>query len=114
MSMDQRVTLTLLALYYIATGLWPIVDVGSFQKITGPKSDLWLVKCTGGLVAAVGVALICSLFEPQLPFTIIALAAAVAVTLTIVDIVYVVKGVISPIYIADACIEALLLAALVL
>jgi len=26
-------------LYFLATGLWPLVDVGSFQAVTGPKTE---------------------------------------------------------------------------
>ena len=30
--------------YYALTALWALVHVRSFQAITGPKTDLWLVK----------------------------------------------------------------------
>jgi hypothetical protein len=25
--------------YFLATGLWPFISAGSFQKVTGPKTD---------------------------------------------------------------------------
>jgi hypothetical protein len=33
------------------TGLWPLVSIGTFQQVTGPKTDLWLVKTVGVLIA---------------------------------------------------------------
>jgi hypothetical protein len=40
--------------FYVATGVWPLIDIDSFQAVTGPKADLWLVYTVGGLIAAVG------------------------------------------------------------
>ena len=45
------------AAYYVLTGVWPLVDIRSFEAITGPKADRWLVKTVGVLVATTGVAL---------------------------------------------------------
>jgi hypothetical protein len=38
--------------YYLLTGVWPLPSIGSFQRVTGPKTDLWLVRTVGVLVAA--------------------------------------------------------------
>lgn len=35
------------AAYFVLTGLWPILNIRSFLRVTGPKSDLWLVKTWG-------------------------------------------------------------------
>jgi hypothetical protein len=45
-------------LFYVTSGLWPVVHYPSFEAATGPKVDRWLVKTIGGLIAAVGVALL--------------------------------------------------------
>ena len=39
-----------LFLVYLATGLWPLFNIESFQQVTGPKTDLWLVRTVGVLV----------------------------------------------------------------
>lgn len=95
--------------YYALTGLWPLVSIRTFMRVTGPKTDLWLVKTVGLLVLAIGGALICSAArgEPQ-PETIV-LAAGSALALAGVDVVYSVRRVISFIYLADAAAEAALL-----
>jgi hypothetical protein len=43
------------AAYYLATGLWPLVHLPSFEAVTGPKTDDWLVHMVGllaGVIAA--------------------------------------------------------------
>jgi hypothetical protein len=40
-------------LYFLMTGLWPLVSIGTFQHVTGPKIDLWLVNTVGVLVEVV-------------------------------------------------------------
>jgi hypothetical protein len=35
------------SIYYIATGLWPVFNLRSFERVTGPKTDGWLVKQAG-------------------------------------------------------------------
>jgi hypothetical protein len=44
-------------LYFFVTGVWPLVSIDSFQKLTGPTIDLWLVRTAGVLVGAIGVTL---------------------------------------------------------
>ena len=39
--------------FYAATGLWALVDLGSFMAVTGPKTDHWLVKTVGILVTVI-------------------------------------------------------------
>src|ERR671917_123242 len=43
--------------FYVATGLWPIVSLRTFEAVTGPKADGWLVKTAGVLITAIGAGL---------------------------------------------------------
>jgi hypothetical protein len=45
-------------LYYILTGLWPVVSMQSFELVTGPKTDDWLVQTVGLLLAVIGMTLL--------------------------------------------------------
>jgi hypothetical protein len=93
-------------LYYLFTGLWPIFHIDSFQAVTGHKSDLWLVKTVGLLIAVVGSAVFAARNRPGLlPETLI-VAAGSALALGTVDVVYALRGVISNIYLLDAVLEA--------
>src|SRR5688500_905278 len=41
-------------LYFLATGVWPLLSRRSFERVTGPKADFWLAQTVGILVAGVG------------------------------------------------------------
>jgi hypothetical protein len=44
--------------YYLATGLWPLVSMPSFELVTGRKTDHWLVRTVGLLALACGAVLV--------------------------------------------------------
>ncbi len=98
-------------LFYAATGAWPLVDAGSFQKVTGPKTDLWLVKTVGALVAVVGGALTLAGARRRTTPELALVGAGCAAALAAVDAVYVAKRRISPVYLLDAAAEVALVAA---
>lgn len=99
-------------MFYLVGGLWPIVHLKSFVAVTGPKVDTWLVRTLGGVITAVGAALIVGAFErgrssPALQL----LGMGSALALGAADVVYASRGRISKIYYADAATEASILAA---
>lgn len=97
-------------LFYLATGVWPLVHIDSFLAVTGPKTDLWLVYTVGVLVAAVGVVLLLTALSGRLTPEVAVLAVGTAVALAGIDVVFVTRGVIDRIYLADAAAEAVLAA----
>lgn len=96
--------------YYLGTGVWPLVSLRSFQAVTGPKMDTWLVKTVGVLVSAIGASLLASARRrpPSPEAAILGLGSALA--LAGVELHYRRKRRISPIYLADVAAEGLLLA----
>jgi hypothetical protein len=92
-------------LYFFLTGVWPIIDIASFQKVTGPKTDLWLVKTVGVIVAVIGAVLILAGATGEITYSIRLLALGSAAGLATIDVIYVTKRVISPIYLLDALLE---------
>lgn len=99
------------ALYYVVTGVWPLVSIGTFQKVTGPKTDLWLVKTVGVLIAVIGGVLGAAGLRRRVTPEIPLLAVGSAAGLTAIDVVYVAKRRIAPIYLLDAVGEVVLIAA---
>jgi hypothetical protein len=91
--------------YFLATGLWPIVHLRSFERVVGPKVDTWLVKTFGALVSAVGATLLASSFErrPSRQAAILGVGSALAIGAA--ETIYVSKGKISPVYLVDAAVE---------
>ena len=106
----MRLLATFQGLYYLLTGLWPVVDLDSFQAVTGGKTDLWLVKTIGLLIAVIGAAIFRARNRPALFPEILILAAGSALALGTVDVLYSLLGVISKVYLLDAPIEAALVA----
>ena len=53
----SRRTATLQAAYFLVSGLWPIVSRPTFEAVTGPKTDYWLVRTVGGLACVIGTTL---------------------------------------------------------
>jgi hypothetical protein len=96
--------------YFAATGVWPFISMRSFEAVTGPKTDRWLVKTVGGLVGVVGGTLIAAGLRRRVTPEIAAVAAGSAVVLGAIDVVYTAKRVLRPVYLGDAAGEALLLA----
>jgi len=92
-------------LFYVTTGLWPIVHLRSFEKVTGPKRDKWLVRTLGGLIAAVGAALLVGAFEKKPSRAVEVLGIGSALALGAADIVFSLGGRISKVYLGDAAVE---------
>src|SRR5436853_4881989 len=98
-------------IYFAATGVWPLIDMRSFEAVTGPKVDQWLVRTVGVLVAAIGGALIAAGARRAVTPELAGLAVGSAAALGVIDVVYATKGRISKVYLADAAAEAALIAA---
>jgi hypothetical protein len=96
-------------LYFFVTGVWPILSMRTFLAVTGPKTDLWLVKTVGVILAVIGAVLIYAQRSAQINPSLILLAIGSALGLAIIEFVYVAKRVISPIYLGDAFAELILI-----
>jgi hypothetical protein len=106
--MDYLVALVQ-GLYFFISGVWPILSMRTFLKVTGPKTDLWLVKTVGLILAVIGLALVYAQINGKINTSVILLGMGSAVSLAIVEFVYVAKRVISPIYLGDAAVELILI-----
>ena len=101
--------LTFQAVYYLGTGVWPLISMRSFEAVTGPKIDRWLVRMVGLLAASDGLALAAGLAAKSPSRETLVLAISSALAFAAIDVVYVAKRRISPLYLGDAVIEAALI-----
>lgn len=106
--------------YYLLTGVWPLVSIETFQMVTGPKTDHlvtgreadhWLVMTAGVLITSIALSLLVAAWRRSRSPEIAVLAIASALGLTTIEIVYVLRQVILPIYLADAAVEIVLIGA---
>lgn len=92
--------------YYLATGLWPLLHMRSFEAVTGRKTDKWLVRTVGTLAAAIGATLLQGARRRHVPPEVRTLSLLSAAGFTAVEIPTVLGGRISPVYLADAAVES--------
>jgi len=97
--------------FYLVTGIWPLLSIRSFEAITGPKTDRWLVKTAGVLIAAVGAGLTLAGGRGRVTPELATVAIGSAAGLTAIDLVYVGNGRISRVYLLDAVAEVGVIAA---
>jgi len=91
---------------YVATGVWPLLHMRSFEAVTGPKTDDWLVYTVGLLLAVIGSVLLAAVARRAADGLIVALAIGTALALAAIEVVHIFDGTIARIYLLDAAIEA--------
>src|SRR5437763_87401 len=97
-------------LYYLLTGLWPLLHMRSFEAVTGPKTDTWLVQTVGVLVVVIGGAMCLAAYRRQGSPEILFIAFGSALGLAAIDVIFVYQGRIRPVYLLDAGIQVGLVA----
>ena len=109
-----RVVLRGQAIFYLVTGIWPLLSLETFERVTGPKVDDWLVHMVGLLAASIGLTLWVGARASRPPGAVVLLAMLSAASFAAVDLRYALARRISPVYLLDAAAEAALLLALTL
>ena len=96
-------------IYYVVTGVWPILSLGTFEAVSGPKVDDWLVRTVGIVLSVIGLTLLSAALKDDLGAPVRVLAIGSAASLAFVDFFYALRGVIWPIYMLDGVGEVLLI-----
>ncbi|MBV9103879.1 MAG: hypothetical protein JO060_09815 [Candidatus Eremiobacteraeota bacterium] len=113
--MSRRNVYIFQSVYYTVTGIWPLVSIDSFMAVTGPKTDVWLVKMVGSLVLVNGLTLAWMAFEDRSDDALpLFFAASNTLAFTAIDVAYTRRRRIRPVYFGDAIVQLAVLAALAL
>lgn len=96
-------------IYWTITGIWPLLHMPSFLWVTGPKTDLWLVRTVGILIAVVGLVLLAAGFRHRVTQEVKWLGIGGAAGLGFVSAYYPLRDVIWDIYLLDAVAELLII-----
>lgn len=104
-----RKTILFQGYYYLVTGVWPIISMASFMAVTGPKTDIWLVKTLSFQIIAMGIIFCRGSLSTVFNQQTVLLSVLSSSAFIIADVYYVIKGVLDPIYLADALIEVVIL-----
>lgn len=107
----QRLLALVQGIYFLISGVWPILNMNSFIAVTGPKESLWLVNTVGVLILVTGLVLLMAAARGRISPEVFFLAVGNAIGLAIIEVVYVFDGRIAPIYLVDAVVEIILVLA---
>ncbi len=94
--------LRLQGIYYAASGLWAVAHRRGFEAVTGRKTDYWLVRMVGLLAAVIGSVLLLGSRGGQRSRETSTLSVGAGLAFTAIDVVYVARRRIAPIYLGDA------------
>jgi hypothetical protein len=103
--LSPRKLAALHAAYYVVTGAWAVVDRRSFERVTGPKHDYWLVRLVGGLAIAVGISLGSAVLSGRRSQVDTTLALAASLAFVVAD-VHAARS-LSRIYVGDVVLHAI-------
>ena len=88
--------------FNILSGAWPLLHLRSFEAVTGPKTDDWLVHAVANLLVATGITEASTADDPAALAQTRKAGIGVAAALTAIDLVYVPRRRISKVYLLDA------------
>src|SRR4051812_12349180 len=108
----SRIALVVQAAVYLGTGVWSLVSRSTFERVTGPKTDYWLVRMVGLLAAVIGIALLVATRQPAIDASVWLLAIGSAAAFAAIDLRYAIPRRISRVYLLDAAFEIALIVAL--
>jgi hypothetical protein len=102
-----RLLLWVQGVYTLLTATWGLVEIDSFMAVTGPKTDIWLVKTVSAILAATGITFLSFAREKKPLITACILGLTLALALAAIDFYYTAKEVIRWVYAADGAVELL-------
>jgi hypothetical protein len=106
--LNYQTLLKIQGIYYIITGIWPILSMDTFLMVTGPKTDLWLVIVVGMLIFLNGLVFLYCSYAKERNIPVEFLAAGMALTLAVLEVIFFIQGIISAVYLLDAALELVL------
>src|SRR3990170_7201879 len=91
--------------YTLLTAFWALVDIQSFMGVTGPKTDVWVVKTVAVLLLPIGFCFLWGLYfnTDRLLVTFIGIMSSAG--LAFIDFHYTINGTIKWIYQADGFLQ---------
>jgi hypothetical protein len=99
--MEARTTMIRLhGSYYLLTGLWPLLHLRSFEAVTGPKADRFVLRAASALFTVIGGFMVVEArSDPRATARLGALTAAATATVSLrhwpaIRAVYVVDAVV--------------------
>jgi hypothetical protein len=93
-------------LFYLTSGVWPLIHMRSFEFVLGRKEEHWLVQTVSGLLIANGFSQLRTEPTPRAIGAARRTGLGTAASLALIDLRYAATGRISRMYLVDALMEA--------
>ncbi|RNI27972.1 hypothetical protein EFA69_17960 [Rufibacter immobilis] len=107
----RKILLMAQGVYFLLTGIWPLLHMPSFLAVTGPKNEVWLVVTVGLLILVIGATLLTAALQRQRERSPELLGFFSALSMGAVDVRYALHDVILDVYFLDAVAEFILVLA---
>ena len=91
--------------YIFLTAVWPLVDIKSFMLITGPKTDIWLVKTVAAMLLPVALSFFVASHQQQINWPVYLLAMGSCIAFASIDFYYTLNGTIKWVYQLDGYLQ---------
>jgi hypothetical protein len=88
-------------IYYLLRGLWPLFRMGHTGASTATDTDIWLAQSGGVLTLVVGAVLCLAAYRREGSMEVVVLAFGTALGLTLLELIFVLQGRISQLYLLD-------------
>lgn len=98
-------------MYFLLPSVWPLLHMSSFLAVTGPKTDLWLVRTVALLLVAISLAFLTAAWRREYTPALGVLAVGSACGLAGVDFYYALQDRIWDTYLIDGVGEIVLVLA---
>jgi hypothetical protein len=98
-------------IFILVTSLWALLHIESFMWVTGPKTDIWLVKTVAVMGICVSVTLLISCSYKEAAKSVVWLALSVPLGFAALDTYYYLKKTIIWVYLIDASLQVIFLIA---
>jgi hypothetical protein len=77
------------------------------MAVTGPKTDIWLVKTVSVLLVAIALSLLSGLIDGSYKLPVAVLGLCTSIAMAFIDFYYTINDTISKVYAADGVVEVL-------
>jgi hypothetical protein len=105
----KRLSLVFQSLYYLFTGLWPLLHMLSFSAESGPKADTWLLRAEGMLILCIIAAFVIDLYTRKYTTSIVFLAISSSIGFLYIDLWHSMYHNMGGIYLTDAVAHMILM-----
>lgn len=95
--------------YTLLTTLWAVTDIRSFMQVTGPKTDIWLVKTVAVVLIPVGLCFLLADRVKKDHWLVIMIGITSSLGLAIIDFYYTASKTISRVYALDGALQVIFL-----